>query len=254
MTCSRLRTTSVDKLVRDLFAFACLLLGALAAVAPAAADQGGMVQVSVEDVTELVTHYLLEHFPGNSQQVQVTNVRLQGNLQVPQGEMTYEIIPRTRQFAPGRVSLTVVVHVDERPVRRLLASAILDMSSPAVVAAAPLVRNQTITHADIHLAEVSLAQLPEGVITDPQDAVGKRVRRNVSMGTPLHGRLVEAPTVITRGAVVLIVAQSSLVSITVQGQAREDGAVGDHIRVVNLSSGKEVYAKVLDDNTVRVDF
>jgi flagella basal body P-ring formation protein FlgA len=255
MTCFRLRTISVDKLVICLCTIACLI-GVGRATATAATDQGNMVQVSVEDVTELVTHYLLEQFPGSTstQQVQVTNVRLQGNLQVPDGEITYEIIPRTRQFAPGRVSLTVVAHVDGRPVRRVLASATLDMSSPAVVAAAPLTRNQTITRADIRLAEVNLTQLPAGFITDLQDVVGKRVRRNVSVGTPLHERLVEAPPIITRGNVVMIVAQSTVVSITVQGQAKEDGAVGEHIRVLNLSSGKEVFAKVLDENTVRVDF
>jgi flagella basal body P-ring formation protein FlgA len=40
----------------------------------------------------------------------------------------------------------------------------------------------------------------------------------------------------------------------VQGQAKEDGSIGEQIRVLNLSSGKEVYAKVLDENTVHVDF
>jgi flagella basal body P-ring formation protein FlgA len=147
-----------------------------------------------------------------------------------------------------------VVHVDGKPVRRVLASAVLNISHLAVVAAAPLARNQIISRADVRLAEVNLTQLPEGAIRDPQDVVGKRVRRSVSIDTPLNGRLVEAPAVITRNALVKIVAQSSLISITTQGQAKEDGSVGEHIRVLNLSSGKEVYAKVLDENTVRVDF
>jgi flagella basal body P-ring formation protein FlgA len=236
-----------------LFGLACLLLGDLTA-AIAATDQDNQLQVSVEDVTELVTHYLLERFPANKHQVQVTNVRLQGNLQVPHGHLTYGITPRTRRLTPGPVSLTVVVHVDGKPVRRVLASAVLGMSSPAVVAAVPLARNQIITRADVRLAEMNLAQLPEGTLTNLQDVVGKWARRNVSIGTPFHERLVEAPTVIARGAVVMIVAQSSLVSVTVQGQAKEDGSVGKHIRVLNLSSGKEVYAKVLDESTVRVDF
>jgi len=210
--------------------------------------------VSVQDVTELVTRSILERFPSAQWQVQVTNVRLQGKLQVPQGHLTYELIPRTRHLSPGPVSLTVVVRVDGKPARRLLASATLRVSRQVVVAAAPLVRHQTVTPADIRLAEVNVAQLPEDVITNPQDVVGKRLRRNVSIGTPLHGRLVEAPTVVKRGDVVMIVAQSSAVSVTVQGQAKEDGAVGEQIRVLNLSSRKEVYAKVLDENTVRVDF
>jgi flagella basal body P-ring formation protein FlgA len=252
MTCSRLRITSVGKLVLYLCALACLLTGGLGTAG--AADPATTTQASVQDITELIRHSLLERFPSAQQQVQVTNVRVQGNLQVPYGHLTYEIIPRTRRLAPGPVSLTVVVRVDGKPVRRLLASAILSVSSQAIVAAAPLVRHQTITPTDIRLTEVDLAQLPADIITAPQDVVGKRLRRNVSIGTPLHGRLVEAPTVVKRGDVVMIVAQSSSVSVAVQGQAKEDGSVGEHIRVLNLSSRKEVYAKVLDANTVRVDF
>jgi flagella basal body P-ring formation protein FlgA len=223
-------------------------------MATAAGGQLDTAQVPVDDVAQLVTRYLLERFPEPRQQVQVTNVRLQGNLQVPSGLLTYDIMPRTRRLAPGPVSLTVVVRVDGKAVRRLLASATLSMSTQVVVAAAPLARHQMISRADIRLAEVDLARLPEGVITNPEDVVGKWVRHNVSLGTPLHERLVEAPTVITRGAVVTIVAQSASVSVTVPGQAKEDGAVGEQIRVLNLSSRKEVYAKVLDEHTVRVDF
>jgi flagella basal body P-ring formation protein FlgA len=239
--------------VIGVFALACLILGDLA-TASAANDHVDTVQVPVEDVTELVTHYLLERFPENAHQVQVTDMRFHGNLQVPNGDLTYEVIPRTRQLAPGRVSLTVIVHVDGKPVRRILTSATLSMTRSVVVAAVPLARNQTIKGTDVRLAAVDLAQIPDDATTDLQDVIGKRVRRNVSLGTPLHDRLVEAPIVIARGAVVMIVAQSSSVSVTVQGQAKEDGSIGEQIRVLNLSSGKEVYAKVLDENTVHVDF
>src|SRR5690606_34206123 len=125
-----------------LFALAYLIIaGFVTAGAGAAANT---MEVSIQDVTELVTRSILERFPSTEQQVQVTNVRIRGNLRVPQGDLTYEIIPRTRHLSLGPVSLAVVVRVDGKPVRRLFASATLHISTQAVIAAVPLARHQTI--------------------------------------------------------------------------------------------------------------
>jgi flagellar basal body P-ring formation protein FlgA len=163
-------------------------------------------------------------------------------------------VPRSNRLSPGPVSLTVVVHVDGKPLRRVLASGKLEVSTKVVVAALPLARNYPIADADVRLEERSLAQLPEGVMTNPQDVVGKYARQSIAPGTPIHSRVLAAPAVIKRGAVVTIVAQSASLSVATQGQAKEDGTVGEQVRVLNLSSRKEVYAKVIDENTVRVDF
>jgi flagella basal body P-ring formation protein FlgA len=252
MKCSRSRTISADKRLGCLFALVSLLIAH--PLAMAATEQDSTMQVSVEEVSQLVTQYILQHLPDTQQRVQVSHLRVQGNRQVPGGHVTYEIIPRTRRLAAGPVSLTIVVYVDGKPARRLLASGTIVMTTPVVVAALPLAPHQTITLDDVRLEERDLRLLPAGVLTDLQAVVGKRVRRSVNSGTPLHIGLVEAPTVIKRGDVVTIVAQSPSLSVATQGQAREDGAVGQQIRVVNLASRKEVYAKVIDEHTVRVDF
>jgi flagellar basal body P-ring formation protein FlgA len=229
------------------------MAGALG-VATAAPHPQSTMQVPAQEVTQLVTRYLLERLPWSRPQVQITNLSLRGDLQVPQGQLTYEILPRSRSLTAGPVSLTVVVQVDGKPVRRLLASGTINVSTKVVVAAMPLSRDQVISQADVRLEERPLAQVPEGAITHLQDVVGKRPRRGIGLGTPLHARLLEAPSVIKRGDVVTILAKTPVLSVVVQGEAKEDGAVGEQIRIVNLSSRKEVYGRVIDEHTVRVDF
>lgn len=196
----------------------------------------------------------MDRIPWEKHPVQIANLSLQGDLQVPRGHLTYEVIPRSCQLSPGPASFTVVVHVDGKPVRRLIASGTIDVAAKVAVSALPLARNQLITEADVGLEERNLARLPEGTLTNLQDIIGKRTRRGISVATPLHSRLIEVPSLIKRGAVVTILAQSPSLSVAVKGQAKEDGAVGNHIRVMNLSSRKEVHAKMIDENTVRVDF
>jgi flagellar basal body P-ring formation protein FlgA len=223
-------------------------------MATAATQQQSTIQVPTQEVTELVTRYLMERLPWPKQQVQIANLSLRGDLQVPQGQLTYEILPRSHHLSPGPVSLTVVVRVDGKPVRRLLAAGTLNVSTNVVVAAMPLSRDQIITRAEVRLEERTLAQVPEGALTDLQAVVGKRPRRSISPGTPLHARLLEAPPVIQKGSMVTILAKTPTLSIVMQGQAKEDGAVGEQIRVVNLASRKEIYGRVIDENTVHVDF
>jgi flagella basal body P-ring formation protein FlgA len=42
--------------------------------------------------------------------------------------------------------------------------------------------------------------------------------------------------------------------VAAKGMARESGAVGDRIRVMNLRSRKIIYAQVLNEMTVQVEF
>jgi len=51
-----------------------------------------------------------------------------------------------------------------------------------------------------------------------------------------------------------MVAESGGLKISTQGEARQRGAKGDRIKVMNLDSRKSIYARVVDRNTVRVDF
>ncbi|MBI3327987.1 MAG: flagellar basal body P-ring formation protein FlgA [Nitrospinae bacterium] len=236
-----------------LFALAILCVGDARAATFTASQEHAAV-VPLEEITRQVTRYIMDRISAEPHHVRITNVRIQGDLRVPRAPLSYEIIPRTRQLWPGPVSFTVVVRADGRPVQRLLATGNVEVSGKVVVAAYPLARNHLMTEADIRLEERHLAQLPQGTFIDPQHVLGKRTRQGIGAGSVLHSQLLEAPPLIKRGAVVTILGESPWVTVVAQGQAKGDGARGEQIRVVNLSSRKEIYAEVVDASTVRVDF
>jgi flagella basal body P-ring formation protein FlgA len=53
---------------------------------------------------------------------------------------------------------------------------------------------------------------------------------------------------------VTIVAENDIIKISVAGKARSSGAEGDSIRVQNLTSLKEIPARVINATTVQVGF
>jgi flagella basal body P-ring formation protein FlgA len=86
------------------------------------------------------------------------------------------------------------------------------------------------------------------------EVVGKRALRLINTNEVLRIDLVEMPPVVKRNDIVTLVAEKGLLRITAKGEVKENGRRGERIRVINLDSNKEIYARVIDANTVRVEF
>jgi len=123
-----------------------------------------------------------------------------------------------------------------------------------VVARRPLGRFKPIEAEDIEVQAVDLAGLPADRIEDPEAAIGKRTRRAVDSGAVLRPDLLESMPLVKRGDRVRIVAETAGLRISAFGQAKQKGAQGELIPVVNLDSNKVIHARVVDSQTVRIEF
>jgi len=86
----------------------------------------------------------------------------------------------------------------------------------------------------------------------PSDVVGRSITRNLSQGEPLPLNLVINTPIIERGKNVTILVRSGGFVVRARGEAMESGALGDTIRVRNVSSRTVVTAVVVTDDTVEV--
>ena len=59
---------------------------------------------------------------------------------------------------------------------------------------------------------------------------------------------------IRKGDRVILLAENHLFKITTLGETKEEGRKGERIKLINLSSKKEVYGRVINSNTVQIDF
>jgi flagella basal body P-ring formation protein FlgA len=76
----------------------------------------------------------------------------------------------------------------------------------------------------------------------------------VDSGAALRPDMVESPPLVKNGDRVRIVAESAGLRISAFGQVKQRGARGELIPVMNLDSNKVVHARVLDAQTVTIDF
>ena len=212
------------------------------------------VAVSEEQVRQIVTGFLKTSGIWGDAEVKVAELTISADRTLPKGRATYRVLPPRHMRSLGTVPLSVVFDVDGRFQKTIRATVRVSALAPVVVAARPIGRLKPISTDDLKMEKMNLAELPTGVMTDADDIIGKRARRNIDAGDILRPDLIEMPPLVKRGDMVVIVAESEGIKVTATGEVKSDGLRGEQVKVVNLDSNKRFSARVVDKKTVMVDF
>jgi len=213
------------------------------------------ITIDRDRIEQIVREFLQQQVAGKpSAAILIKDIRVSETVQLPKGQLTTQVsVPKNSELA-GSVPLQVIFTVEPDFERRVWVTASLEQRVNVVVARRPLGRFKPIEADDIELKALDLAGLPADRIDDPEVAIGKRTRRAVDSGTVLRPDLLEFPPLVKRGDRVRIIAESSGLRISAFGQAKQKGAQGEMIPVVNLDSNKVIHARVVDSQTVRIEF
>ena len=102
------------------------------------------------------------------------------------------------------------------------------------------------------MARVHTSTVHAEVVHDPAMVIGMQLRRQIQAGTPIPVSELMQPTQISRGDPVRLHLEVGALSLTGQGVALESGAVGERIRVRNVSTQAVLEAEVEGPGLVRV--
>lgn len=94
------------------------------------------------------------------------------------------------------------------------------------------------------------ARAVDGIFTDPAAVVGRRARAHLGEGQAVLVRQLEPDWLVETGNPLSLTAEAGGLAVSAPAEALEDGQLGDVIRVVNLSSRREVKALVTGRNIV----
>lgn len=222
---------------------------------PAGADGVPALQTVPEaKLKSVVQDFLLQKSQGIDAEVKVKKIALPGDLKLPAGEVSFEVIAPERWEGWGNASLALVVRVDDQVRKNLTVQVEVEALAEMVVANRTLERGEVIKPSDVSLAKRDLGKVAGRFSRDLSDVVGLQVKSAIRGNAPVRRDYLERVPLVKSGQVVTIVAENEVVRITASGRAKSAGAAGDMIAVLNLSSQKEIAARVIDANTVKVDF
>ncbi|MGJ8617928.1 MAG: flagellar basal body P-ring formation chaperone FlgA [Sulfitobacter sp.] len=117
-----------------------------------------------------------------------------------------------------------------------------------VVPARTIRANAIITETDI---TVISSAVPNGY-TRPIDVIGQEARVVLYPGRPILVDDIGPPAIVTRNQLVRVQFLGNGLSIVTEGRALERGAVGDNVRIMNLSSRATLFGQVQEDGTIHV--
>ena len=208
-------------------------------------------QVTQEWIEDIFRKFIFENSPWNRQDINIQRVRFSGVTLIPAGKMTCDVRAySSKERFIGNVTVIVDVYVDDEKVSTLSVVGKVEVCANVYHASRPLKQNEMLTAADLEVHKMNITEAADRFATSHEQAENRRVLRNIGVHQPLELKDLDKPLVLKRGDPVKIVYEEPGLSVTAKGQANADAGVGDTLVVINVSSNKTVYCKVVDSRTV----
>jgi flagellar basal body P-ring formation protein FlgA len=234
--------------------FPATALPAAPAASGSAAPAAAGTLVTEAELRRVIGDFLTRKTEHLAAEIVVKKIGINGDLKLPAGKPSFEVVAPERWEGWGNSSLALIVRVDDRVVKNLTVQVEVEALAEMVVATRTLERGEMVGENDVAIARRDLAHQQGRFSRDLKDVVGMRVKSAIRANSPLRGDYLERMPIIKSGQLVTIVVENEVVRITASGRAKGSGALGDTISVQNLSSQKELAGRVVDATTVRVDF
>lgn len=169
------------------------------------------------------------------------------------GEHILELRPLTQGEPRGLFTLMAELKDQGKLIGRGQIRLRIRKFAEVLVARDRLPRHSKLIRADFEIKRVEITSLREQPVRQIKSMSAFRLKRNLSRGNILTLRSIEPVPDIDVGREVSILFSGRLFQISAPGRALQAGAIGDIVKVKNLSSGRIVRARVLDKNTVTIE-
>lgn len=207
-----------------------------------------------QEVRQAVTAFVTNRTAAMGWEVHIRRITISDALKFPDGITDYEVVAPQKWEGWGNINVSVVARQKDRVLRnipvRIDVEALVDM----VIAVRQLEHGSILAAADVALQKREITQNSQFAARSIAEVVGKKSRITLRANQPVRVDQIERVPLIKSGQMVTILAENGVLKITVTGKAHSSGAEGDIIRVQNLTSLKEIPARVIDGSTVQVAF
>jgi flagella basal body P-ring formation protein FlgA len=203
-------------------------------------------------VRKIVLEYLGRTEPyisGHSELVSLTSAKPPV---LPKGKLEYRFVPMASSN-PSFLTGVIYFTVDGRDAARLRITASVDLQMAALVAVRDLPRGHILSEGDLSESQVPFSQA-KGALKEVSQVVGQTLKVSLRTGSPVRDRDLVQTSLVKKGETVTIIAQSGGLKVTALGQAKQDGALGQTIAVINQDSKKTISGKVIGPGMVEVKF
>lgn len=122
-----------------------------------------------------------------------------------------------------------------------------------VMSAAPLAQGQPVSANQLSIASGDLTKLPNGIITDINQAIGKTVAMSIPAGTPLRMDALRVQAAIQQGQSVKLVSSGNGFEVSAEGRALSTANAGQSVQI-RIANGQVISGIAKADGIVEVGY
>lgn len=219
-----------------------------AAATPASGAPAAAAPASGERIVQQVQRFLQEQTAQLPGEVRISvNPPDERSRLAPCDEFQVSLAPGARPWGAVPVGVRCL-----RPQAwQIFLQATVRVSAPVVVALRPVAPGSVIDAADLGTRIEELTTLPASVLQDPNLAIGRVAAAAVPAGSVLRAEQIKQVLAVVNGQTVRVVYESATLSVTADGRALGNAAVGQGVEV-RVGSGKTVRGIVRSTGVVVV--
>jgi len=162
---------------------------------------------------------------------------------------------RLEAFTPAGSKLWGKTHLGVRCLApqpwSILLSAQISVRGNYVATARPLAAGTLLQADDLVLQKGDLANLPTGIVSNPELAIGKTIRNPLAAGQPLRQDQLQAPLVIRQGQSVMVLSRGPGFAVSSEGKAINNAAAGQVVQI-RMPSGQIVSGLAKSDGSAEI--
>ncbi len=205
-------------------------------------------------IREIVAAHIQRHMPWDREDVHLTFLEGCKEIIVTAPEYTCEIEERPNEPYIGDSVVTLKMYhkgvfLLERSIRVKI-----EVAFDILVSTRALAAETVIGPDDVRVVKRWLTREPQQHLASAGEAVGKKISGSVRPNRDITRSMLRDVPLVKRGRLVKMFLSNGLINISTVGQIQEDGAMGSLVRVKNMTSQRVVYARVIGDSLVQVDF
>jgi flagella basal body P-ring formation protein FlgA len=224
-----------------------LMISGLAPVCHAA-------DIGEQEVKDAVKKHILDNSSWAKDRIRVEFLGPIPEVAIPSAGATIQVRGRNGEKYIGRTAFTVRFCKGDMFLREETIRVRVEVQMDVVVSTGSITRDAVIDQGDVTVTRKWMDTATTGVMTDLLEVLGRKATMRINPGTEITKHMLRSVPVVKKGEVVRIVLESGPMVISAVGLCQEDGGQGDLIRVQNTSSKKVVFARVMGQSLVKVDF
>jgi len=210
--------------------------------------------LTVEEIEKGAIDKLASVLPWDRESLEI-NVYYEGeDILLPPGKK--ELVYKTRGSTQkaGRIPLILQIKVNGNFKKSVRLNSRVLVSQEVVKTIRAVRKGEMISNDNIQLETIKTERPWKNAIQSIDHALGYAAGRNLPIGKILTPKFLKKPALANRGEKILILAEKGGMKITVPGILKEDGYEDGMVQVLNIESKKIIYGRLVDANTVKVNF